>query len=138
MTAYRANRQQRDNLEELRQQGEFYEFLLVSWGIVEFRLNESILKAYGLSSQDPKAKPLLDFSVGKQLELLKERGCLSAEDYQTVLECKKKRNDLFHTGGLFIFALSGGEKEEIMDSGMLAADVMHNLSESFDRQKPRT
>jgi hypothetical protein len=135
MIAYRTNRSQRDILEELRRQGRFYEFLFVSWGIVEFRANESILKAYRLSSQDLKSEPLLHLSVGRKLEVLKELGYLSTDEYQTVFEFKKKRNDLFHRGALFILHLSQPEKEKVMDMGMQAADVMHNLSESSPRTR---
>jgi hypothetical protein len=131
MLPYRANRPRWDILEEIRREGKFHEYLLISWGIIEVRADESILKAYCLSSQNPKAEPLLELSIGKRLEIFKDIGCLSQEDYNVVLEFKKKRNALFHRGSLFIRALSAEEKEEIMDSAMLAVDVMHKLSESI-------
>jgi len=86
MSAYRANRPRRDILEEIRQQGKFCEYLFVSWGIIEREANQSILKAYGLSRLNPRAQPLLDLSVRKQLELFKETGFLSTEGYNTVLK----------------------------------------------------
>jgi hypothetical protein len=52
-------------LDELRQQGRFIEFLHVSWGIIELTAGESTLKAYSLSSQDVRAKPLLEFGIEK-------------------------------------------------------------------------
>jgi hypothetical protein len=131
MSNYRANRPKRDILEELRQQGKFLEFLFVSWGIIELRATEGILRAYGLSSQEPKSKPLLNphFSVGQKLKVLKELGYLSTEKYQTILEFKNKRNYLFHNGALFILNLDKSEKEKVMDMGMHAVDVMYNLFE---------
>jgi len=135
MDENRKNRLQRDSLETLRKEGKFSEFVLVAWGIIELRANEDILKAYRLSSQDPKSEPLLHLSVGRKLEVLKELGYLSTDEYQTVFEFKKKRNDLFHRGALFILHLSQPEKEKVMDMGMQAADVMHNLSESSCRTR---
>ena len=85
------------------------------------------MKAYGLSSQNPRAQPLLDLSIKRRLELFKEMGFLSREDYHTVLKFVEKRNQLFHRGSLFIQALSNDEKEEIMDMALLAVDVMFKL-----------
>jgi hypothetical protein len=65
MNAYRANRQRKDILEELRQEGRFYEYLFVSWGMVELWTDQSTLRAYGLSSQNPRAQPLLDLNIGR-------------------------------------------------------------------------
>ena len=127
MSAYRANRLQRDILEKIRQEGKFYEYLFVSWGIIELMADQSILKTYGLSSQNPRAQPLLDLSIGKRLELFKKTGFLSTEDCRTVLKFVKKRNDLFHRGSLFILSLNDHEKEEIMDMALLAVDTMYNL-----------
>jgi hypothetical protein len=132
MSAYRANRPRRDILEEVRQEGKFYEYLFVSWGIIELEADQSILKAYGLSSQNPRAQPLLDLRIRRQLELFKKTGFLSTEGFNTVLKFVEKRNLLFHKGGLFIRSLSDHEKEEIMDMALLAVDVMHNLSESIN------
>jgi hypothetical protein len=132
MSAYRADRPRRDILEEIRQQEKFYEYLFVSWGIIELEADQSILKAYGLSSQNPRAQPLLDLSIGKRLELFKKTGFLSKKGYDTVLKFVKKRNDLFHKGGLFIRALNDNEKEEIMDMALLAVDVMYSLFESIN------
>lgn len=118
-------------MEEIRRDGKFHEYLLISWGIIELRADESILKTYCLSSQNPKAEPLLELSIGKRLEIFRNVGYLSKKDYEVVLEFKKKRNALFHRDGIFIHALSDKEKEEIMDSAKRAVDVMDNLSQSI-------
>lgn len=130
MNAYRANRRRRDNLEEIRQKGMFYEYLFVSWGMVELEANQSTLKAYGLSSQNPRAQPLLDLNIRRRLEVFKKIGFLSTEGYNKVLKFVEKRNYLFHEGSLFIQSLKDCEKEEIMDMALLAVDVMHDLFES--------
>lgn len=131
MSTYRAKRPQKDILEELRQEGKFYEYLFVSWGIIELEADQSILKAYNVSSLNPRAQPLLDLNIRRQLELFKKIG-LSTESYNTVLKFVEKRNVLFHKGGLFIRALDDHEKEEIMDMALLAVDVMYSLSESIN------
>ena len=118
-------------LEELKQEGKFHEFLLIAWGIIEFRTDESILKAYCLSSQNPKADPLMELSIGKKLAVLKNAGYLSQEDYSAVLEFKKKRNDLFHVGGLFVRGLIDKEKEEIMNLGIVAVSIMDKTDASI-------
>ncbi|MGD0072628.1 MAG: hypothetical protein ABSB71_13835 [Candidatus Bathyarchaeia archaeon] len=120
-----------DILEELRQEGKFSEFLLISWGIIELRADESILRTYCLSSQNPKADPLMELSIGKKLAILKDVGYLSQDDYNKVLEFKKKRNDLFHYGGIFIRGLIDKEKEEIMDLGIVAVDIMDKTAASI-------
>lgn len=129
MSDYRAKRPRRDILEELRQQGRFPEFILLVWGIVELGSNEGILRAYGFSSQDPKSNPLLEMSVGRKLKVLNELGYLSAEEHQIVRRFKEKRNCLFHSDALFVPNLTQPQKDEVMDLGMVAADVMHSLRE---------
>jgi hypothetical protein len=120
-----------DILEELRQEGKFSEFLLISWGIIELRADESILKAYCLSSQNPKADPLMEFGIGKKLAILKDVGYLSQDDYAKVLEFKKKRNEFFHYGGLFIRGLTDEQKKEIMNLGIVAVDIMEKTAASI-------
>jgi hypothetical protein len=120
-----------DILEELQQEGKFSEFLLISWGIIELRADESILKAYCLSSQNPKADPLMELSIGEKLAILKDVGYLSQDDYSKVLEFKKKRNELFHHGGLFIRGLTDEQKKEIMNLGIVAVDIMEKTAASI-------
>jgi hypothetical protein len=129
MKAYRANRPRGDNLENLRTQGKFYEYLHLTWAIIEFYADNSILKTYCLSSQNPKAKPLLDLSIGKKLEIFKKVGYLSQENYDKVLAFKVERNNLFHKGALFL--LDEGKKDEIMDLALIAVDVMEALMQSI-------
>ena len=51
-----------DPLKELKQQGRFYDFLHVAWGIIELRADESILKAYNeLAEKSIIAEGLRDF-----------------------------------------------------------------------------
>ena len=126
------------SLKELRQQGQFYEYLFVSWGIIELMADESILKAYSLSSQDERAKPLLEFGINKQLILFRSMNVLSKDDYNTVCDFKDKRNNLFHTGGLFVSSITEKEKEELMDVGQKAVDIMTALSNLLgERQATR-
>jgi hypothetical protein len=129
MSDHHIKRSRRDVLEDLKQQGRFLECFLLAWGIIEMRSSEQILRAHGLSSQNPKSKSLLALSVGKKLKCLKELDYLSNEEYQTVIEFKEKRNDLFHTGALFVVHIDQTKKERIMDMGIRAADVMHDLAE---------
>jgi hypothetical protein len=133
MNDYRSKRPRIDILEELRQQGRFYEFFFIAWGIVEMRADECILKAYGLSSQDPKSDPLLELNVDRKLKILRDLDVLPADAYEVVNQFKKKRNHLVHRGALFIHGLSEPEKEEIMDIGMHAADAMHELARTSVR-----
>lgn len=66
------------------------------------------LKAYCLSSQDVRAKPLLDFNFGRKLGLFRNMGVISIDDYNTVC--------------------SDEEKEQIMDIGQKSIEIMENLS----------
>jgi hypothetical protein len=99
--------------------------------MLELWTDQSTLRAYGLSSQNPRAQLLLDLRIAKRLELFKKTGFLSAEGYNTVMNFVKKRNYLFHKGGLFVLNLDD-EREGIMDMALLAVDVMYNLSECIN------
>lgn len=129
MSDYRTTRPHRDILEELRQEGKFAEVLMLAWGIVETALDGAILYEYGVSSQDPKSKPLLEMSVNRKLSLQKESRIITAEEYQTVNEFRRRRNSLFHGGVVFVPNIPEEKREELMDLAMRAADVMHELGE---------
>ena len=89
---------------------------------------DGILKAYSLSSQDVRADPLIDLSVGRKLALFRKMDVISIKDYNIVCQFKTKRNNLFHTGGLFFSSLTNEEKEQIMDSGEKAIAIMENVT----------
>lgn len=129
MKSYRANRLRRDILEDLRTEGKFYEYLHLAWALIEFRADESILKTYCVSSQNPKSKPLLGLTIGKKLEFFREIGYLTQENYQTVLNFKSERNRLFHVGSLYY--INDSEKDEIMDKALIAVDIMDTLDNSI-------
>lgn len=129
MKTYRAKRPRKDILEDLRMKGKFYDYLHLAWALIEFRADESILKTYCLSSQNPKSKPLLGLSIGKKLEFFREIGYLSSKDYAKILVFQKERNRLFHVGGLYL--LDDEEKEEIMDLALIAVDILDALDNSI-------
>lgn len=129
MSDYRANRPRFDALEEIRQNGDFSEFLIAAWGIIETLSNEAILKINKITSHDSRAKKLLALKVQSKLDIFKELGKISEDEYQTIIQFKKKRNYMFHEGAIFIRGLGQDDKDEIMDLGMHAADVMHNLND---------
>lgn len=106
---------------------------------MEFNADECSLKAYSMSSQDARAKPLLDLGIDRQLKLFRNMEILSIDDYKTVCDFKTKRNDLFHTGGLFVFPnLTNEEKEQIYEIGERALNIMEKLSILLgERQKGR-
>jgi hypothetical protein len=56
MSDYQACRPRTDILEELRQKGDFSDFVFVAWGIIELGSNEGILGAYNLSSQEIRVR----------------------------------------------------------------------------------
>lgn len=122
-------------LEELRQQGKFFEFFHVSWSLVEFRADESILRAYGLSSQDARAKPLLDLSFSRKIDVFKSMKVLSTDDYGIISEFRRERNNLFHKGGLYLSNITNEEKEKVMAVGAKAVQVMERLSFSLGEKQ---
>ena len=75
-----------------------------------------------------RADPLLEFGIDKQLSLFRKMNVISIKDYNIVCQFKKRRNDLFHTGGLFASSLTNEEKEQIMDVGERAVDIMENVT----------
>ncbi len=88
--------------------------------------DDCILKAYSLSSQDVRADPLLELGIHKQLSLFRKMGVLSIEDYNIIFEFKTRRNNLFHKG-IFFLSIQHEEKEQIMDVGERAVDIMEKL-----------
>jgi len=114
-------------LEDLKCKGQFYEFMLLAWGLIEFLSDEGILMAYSLSSQDVRAKPLLDFSFSRKLSLFKNMQILSTKDYYVIEQFRTKRNELFHVGGLYLSSLTDDAKEETMTIGLKAVQIMNSI-----------
>lgn len=129
MDEHRENRLQRDSLETLRKEGKFSEFVLVAWGIIEFNLDNAILREYCLSSQNPKSDILLNINVARKLRLQKKLSFLTAQDYKKVKKFQQWRNKFFHKKGIFVSNLSESEKNKVMDIATKAVDVTHNLRE---------
>ncbi len=127
---YSTKRLRKDVLEELREQGKFSDFLFVAWGIIETSANDCILRAYGLSTQNPLHKGLVNLSIRRKLEILRDYGWLPLDVYKSVASFEEMRNHLFHTRGIFILHLTETEKNRIMDIGIRAADIMQDLSAS--------
>jgi hypothetical protein len=81
---------------------------------------------------------LLDLNFGRKLSLFRKMCVISIEDYNIICQFKTKRNNLFHTGGLYVSSLTNEEREQIMDMGQRAIDIMENLSNLLaERQKGR-
>jgi hypothetical protein len=121
-------RPRRDILEDLEAQGKVSEVILLAWGIIEFTLDNVILVEYGLSSQDPKSKPLLNLRISDKLRLQRTLGYLSEKEFGIIQSFKDERDALFHTGGLFFPNLTDVEKARLVDLAIPAADVAHELS----------
>jgi hypothetical protein len=129
MDEYRENRLQRDSLDILRKEGKFFEFVLVAWGIIEFNLDNVILREYSLSSQSPKSDILLGINFDRKLGLQKKLSFLTTQDYTKVKEFQEWRNKFFHKNGIFVSNLSQSEKNSVMNIATRAVDVTHNLRE---------
>lgn len=125
---------QNDLLEELEKQ-KFAEDLLVSWGFIELKANENILKAYSLSSQDVRAEPLLNLNIDRKIQLFKKMKVLSRNDYKLIHELEIKRNSLFHTGGLFIPNMTDEEKKAIRTMAECSIDIMNKLSDLLGQRQ---
>ena len=132
------NRERRDILEDLEAEGKIAELVLLAWGMVELTLDNATLSAYGLSSQDMRARPLVKLPVADKLKLLKRLDRLSDEDYDTLTKFKDERNALFHMGGLFFPNWTEEQKKDITDLAFASADASHELSNrTFNRGRDR-
>lgn len=122
------NRPHRDILEDLEEQGRVPEVIMLAWGIIEMTLDGAVLQEYVLSSRDLRAKPILDLRVSDKLNLQRKLGYLSDKDYATIQKFKDKRDQLFHTDGLFFPNMTETDKQEFVDMAIAAVDVAHELS----------
>jgi hypothetical protein len=120
-------RSEADFLKEIEKQ-KFAEDLLVAWGLIELRADESILMAYSLSSQDARAEPLMNMNLDRKLQLFMKMKVLSKIDYKILNKLQIKRNNLFHAGGLFIPNMTDDEKSEIIKMAKDSVNIMTKLT----------
>lgn len=113
----------------------FSDVVLLSWCIVELFAKDAILKLYGLSSLDPKSKPLLSLRTYRMLELLKEMGYISGEEHQTLNEFRMRRNDIVHKIGGGLFFIDESEKEKIIENAVQSALIIDSILERVTNQK---
>jgi len=119
----------RDILEDLESADNTLRVVSLSWSIIELHATATLLRALGLSSHDPSAKKIMHSPMAKKLRQLKTLGLLSDESFEIVQRFKKKRDDIFHVGGLFLPNYSEQVKRELTNLAISAADVMHDLAE---------
>ena len=122
-------RPHRDILEDLESERKTLEVILLSWSMIEMHCTNAILRIYGISSQDPKSKPLINLRVSDKLRLLRRMELLSDPEFEAVQQFKRKRDSLFHRDGLFFPNYSESQKSQLIDMAILAADAGHDLSE---------
>ncbi len=121
--------QRRDILEDLETAGKPLEVVLLAWGIIEMHSTSALLRAYGLSTQNPKSKWVIDLIVSTKLKLLNLMELLSDTEFNTIQQFKKKRDGLAHRDGLFFPNYNEAEKNKLTNMAIAAADVAHDLSE---------
>ncbi|HMK94664.1 MAG TPA: hypothetical protein VK536_04600 [Candidatus Limnocylindrales bacterium] len=124
----------KDFLERV-QKDKFAEDLLVAWAFIEQRADESILKAYSLSSQDVRAEPLLRFNIDKKFQLFRDMKVLSKTDYKLLQKMEIKRNRLFHSGGIFIPNMTDNEKKEITVMTVQSMEIIYKISELLGQRQ---
>jgi hypothetical protein len=117
----------RDYLEQAAKD-KFAEELLVAWSFIEQRTDESILKAYSLSSQDARAEPLLGLTIDRKFLLFRKMKVLSKDNHKTLIKMEVKRNSLFHIGGLFLPNMTDSEKKEITGMAVQSMEIVYDLS----------
>jgi hypothetical protein len=122
-------RQRRDILEDLETAGKPLEVVLLAWGIIEMHSTSALLRAYGLSTQNPKSKWVIDLIVSTKLKLLNLMELLSDTEFNIIQQFKKKRDGLAHRDRLFFPNYNEAEKNKLTDMAIAAADVAHDLSE---------
>lgn len=138
MNEYWERRNRRDILYELKKEGKFADFLFLAWGIIEHSLDEAIMRELQLTSHNPRWRKILDdYSFNEKLRIQKEEySFLTDTDVEAVKSFRTVRNDLFHGSGWFVPILSEPEKEKIMNTAVIAVDIMHNLSERVYNPEP--
>jgi hypothetical protein len=137
MSENQSQRPRRDVLDHLRREDKFSDCVILAWGIVEFELNNIILREYNVNSSDPKAETLLNLRFIDKLNLQKKLGFLNQEKYDIVQKFNQWRNRLFHAWSrnwkkqpslaLIIPALSPSERRFIMETAIRATDVVYEL-----------
>jgi hypothetical protein len=96
--------------------------------MIELCFNYAILRAYRVSSQSPKSKPLLNLRFGQKLELFKELKLLSSVQYKTLKEFSRKRNEIVHKIGGGMSFIKESEKDKIMMNALESALIARALA----------
>jgi hypothetical protein len=122
-------RQRRDILEDLENEGKPLEVILLAWGIIEMHSTSALLRVYGLSTQNPKSKWVIDLLLSTKLRLLNLMELLSDREFTVIQQFKKKRDGLAHRDGLFFPNYNEAQKNDLTDMAIAAADVAHDLAE---------
>ena len=107
----------------------FSDVVLQSWCILELFTNDAILKAYRLSSIDPRSEPLLQMRIYRKLHLLKNLGYISEDENQILNDFRKRRNDIVHKIGGGLFFIDESEKQKIMENAVQSAIVIDLILE---------
>ena|SRR2546425_9439034 len=122
-------RQRKDILEDLESAGKPLEVILLAWGIIEMHSTSALLRVYGLSTQNPKSKWVIDLLLSTKLRLLNLMELLPDREFSVLQQFKKKRDGLAHWDGLFFPNYTEAQKSELTDMAIAAADVAHDLAE---------
>jgi hypothetical protein len=122
-------RKHRDAIEDLEAQGKHLDAFLLGWSIIELHCDNVLLRAYGLSTHNPKSKWLTNMRVSSKLRLLNLMELVSGKEFGVIQQFKRKRDNLAHRDGLFFPNYSEEEKGELINMACAAADVTHDLME---------
>jgi len=113
-------------LEFLKRNQRVHELLLCAWGEIEFNVDQLVARQFGLHCDyyDKKVRFLLDSSLARKLDFLKDIGAIQNDELQAVHAFRKRRNELFHSQGWgALFMMSKNEKEQVMDEALRVAQL---------------
>ncbi|MHB8484079.1 MAG: hypothetical protein ACYDBV_15390 [Nitrospiria bacterium] len=117
------------NLDKLRNEDRFGEFILVAWGSLETFVNLAVLRLFA----NPDDSDLQDFLVSqsfpRKLGLLKDKGVVTKEQCGLINKFRDHRNRLFHRVGLEFVRIfdSQIERETLMDESTAAYNIAVSL-----------
>jgi hypothetical protein len=122
-------RKHRDIVEDLEAQGKHLEAFLLAWSIIELHCDNILLRAYGLSTHNPKSQWLTEMRISSKLRLLNLMELVSDKEFGVIQQFKRTRDSLAHRDGLFFPNYTEAQKTKLIDMACAAANITHDLME---------
>jgi hypothetical protein len=125
------------DLDGLRRDGKFADFMLVSWGMIDSVINWAVVYEFGWPTDLQKDHYLTrGISFERKLQFLQKRKVLGPSEVKILRDFSTERNDLFHGIEEFmrLRLVESSASNKLMDKGQKAIQICYKLADIlFDK-----